>query len=53
VPVVIPSAAQVHDAFGAAAFVRFYYAQLNRSWSLPDDQLLVALSDPACGTCKS
>ena len=52
-PVVVPSAARVHDAFGAAAFVRFYYAQLNRAWSLPDGQLLAPLSDPECGTCKS
>lgn len=29
-PVAVPSAARVHDAFGAAAFVRFYYAELNR-----------------------
>ncbi len=53
VPADVPSPARVHDAFGAAAFVRFYYAQLNRAWSLPNDQLLVPLSDPECGTCKT
>jgi hypothetical protein len=52
-PVAIPSAATVHNAFGAAAFVRFYYGQLNLAWSGPDPTRLTALSDPACGTCRN
>lgn len=52
-PVVVPSAATVHDSFGAAAFVRFYYAQLNRAYSTADAAPLAGLADPACGTCRS
>lgn len=52
-PVAIPSEATVHNAFGAAAFVRFYYAQLNAAWSMPDPGQLGGLSDPACQTCTN
>jgi hypothetical protein len=49
----IPSAARVHNAFGAAAFVRFYYSQLNRAWALPDPHQLDGLNDAACKTCAN
>jgi hypothetical protein len=50
--VAIPSAATVHNAFGAAAFVRFYYAQLNAALRAASADPLTDLSDPECGTCK-
>jgi hypothetical protein len=53
VPVPVPGPARVHNAFGAAAFVRFYYQQLNAAYDTPDPSLLRPLSDPECGTCKS
>ncbi|MFN2538542.1 MAG: DUF6318 family protein [Mycobacteriales bacterium] len=52
VPVVVPPAARVHDAFGAAAFVRFYYAQFNAALHEADASRLTGLSDPECGTCQ-
>jgi hypothetical protein len=51
-PVVIPSAAAAHNAFGAAAFVRFYYEQFNAALNQADVRLLTGLSDPECATCK-
>jgi hypothetical protein len=51
--VAIPAAATVHDAFGAAAFVRFYYEQLNLAFRSADAGPLGKLSDPQCGTCAS
>lgn len=52
-PVVVPSAATVHDSFGAAAFVRFYYAQLNEAWGNGDPDALAGLSSSECGTCAN
>jgi len=51
-PVVVPSAAKAHTPFGAAAFVRFYYGQLNLALQQADQGPLVGLSDAACGTCE-
>jgi hypothetical protein len=33
------------------AFVRYFFAQLNRSWSTADPSLLPPLSEPGCKTC--
>jgi hypothetical protein len=52
-PVVIPSAATVHDAYGAAAFVRFYFAQLNVAFSTADPTAFDGLVEPSCSTCKT
>lgn len=51
--VVVPPAARLQTPVGAVAFVRYYYEQLNVAWSTPNSQVLAALSDPACGTCKN
>jgi hypothetical protein len=51
-PVAVPSDATAHTAFGAARFVRFYYAQFNAALNAADVRPLLGLSDPQCGTCK-
>ncbi len=52
-PVVVPAEAKVHTAFGAVAFVRFYFAQVNRAFTEADPGALTGLSDPECGTCRN
>jgi len=47
----IPAAARAHTPAGAEAFVRYFFAQLNRSWSTADPSLLPPLSEPGCKTC--
>lgn len=52
VPVVVPSAAVPATPQGAAAFVRFFYGELNGAFQDGHDERIRALSDPACGTCN-
>ena len=52
-PVVVPSAAKAHTPFGAAAFVRFYYAQVNEAYGTANPDLLDGLSDSGCSTCAA
>jgi len=49
----IPAAARAHTPAGAEAFVRYFYAQLNRSWMTADPALLPPLSEPGCKTCAA
>ena len=53
VPVVVPSAAVPATPQGAAAFVRFFYGELNGAFQDGHDERIRALSDPACGTCNT
>ena len=52
VPVVVPSAAVPATPQGAAAFVRFFYGELNGAFQDGHDERIRVLSDPACGTCN-
>lgn len=36
---------------GAENFAAFYIQQVNKSWSIPDDDQLTGLSLPSCKTC--
>lgn len=47
----IPAAARAHTPAGAEAFTKYFFAQLNRSWSTADPSLLPPLSEPGCKTC--
>ena len=47
----IPAAARANTAAGAEAFTRYFFEQLNRSWSTADPTLLPPLSEPGCKTC--
>ena len=49
----IPAAARAHTPAGAEAFVRYFYSQLNRSWSTADPTLLPLLSESDCKTCAA
>lgn len=51
-PVVVPSAAVPATPQGAAAFVRFFYGELNGAFQDGHDERIRVLSDPACGTCN-
>jgi hypothetical protein len=51
--VLVPLPAQAGTAFGAAAFVRFYYGQVNAAFSSADPNLLAGLGDPECRTCTN
>ncbi len=51
-PAAVPSAARVKTPQGAAAFVRFYFDQLNVAFSTSDASIIRAYSQPECGTCK-
>lgn len=52
-PVDIPVAARAMTPAGAAAFVRFYYDQLNRAYKELDGSTVESLSDPTCKTCAN
>lgn len=52
-PSPLPAAARVHDAFGAAAFVHFYFAQVSKAYAAGDPHLVDGLADPLCGTCAA
>jgi hypothetical protein len=49
----IPAAARAHTPAGAAAFVRYFYSQLNIAWSKPQTGLISALSAKTCKTCAA
>jgi hypothetical protein len=51
--VAVPVEARQPTPVGAAAFVRFYFAQVSRAFSDADVRALEGLSDPECGTCKN
>src|SRR5665647_2488666 len=47
----IPLAARAHTPAGAAAFTKYFFAQLNVAFGQPKTGLVSALSDPTCKTC--
>jgi len=49
----IPAAARAHTPAGAAAFVRYFYSQLNIAWSKPQAGLISGLSANTCKTCAA
>ena len=49
----IPAAARAHTPAGAAAFVKYFYNQLNLAWGQPRAGLLSPLSLPECKTCRT
>ncbi|MEP7018358.1 MAG: DUF6318 family protein, partial [Actinomycetota bacterium] len=49
----IPAAARAHTPAGAAAFVKYFYDQLNLAWGQPRAGLLAPLSLPECKTCRT
>jgi hypothetical protein len=49
----IPAAARAHTPAGAEAFVRYFYAQVNASWTKPSAGLISALSSPGCKSCAA
>ena len=50
---VIPTPARAHTPQGAAAFVRFYFVQVNKAFTTADPGSLAALSDPECSSCRN
>lgn len=52
-PVVVPSAAVPATPQGAAAFVRFFYGELNGAFQDGNDERIRVLSDHLCATCNN
>ena len=52
-PVVVPSAAVPATPQGAAAFVRFFYGELNGAFQDGHDERIRRLSDRLCATCNN
>lgn len=48
----VPNAAEAETPQGAAAFVRFWYAEITRAWSLRDASIVERLSAPGCLVCQ-
>ena len=51
-PVVVPSAAVPATPQGAAAFVRFFYGELNAAFQDGQGRRIRALSNPICAACN-
>ena len=49
----IPAAARANTPEGAAAFVRYFYGQVNIAWSRPQAGLISSLSAATCKTCAN
>ena len=49
----IPAEAMQQTPEGAVAFVKFYFDQVNRAWTTPDETVLPPLSDEQCNSCKN
>ena len=52
-PVAVPSAAAAATPQGAAAFVRFFYGELNGAFQDGNSKRIRVLSDPGCATCNN
>lgn len=50
-PAAVPSAAQAETPEGAAAFARFFYAEVERAYEEKDPDIVRALSAPDCRAC--
>ena len=51
-PADLPPEARKHTPEGAAAFVKYYLAQINEAWTTPKAGLLPPLSDEGCLSCQ-
>jgi hypothetical protein len=49
---VVPVAAEAETSQGAAAFVRFWYAEITRAWALRDASIVERLCAPSSETCE-
>jgi len=52
VPSASPTGKDAPTPEGAAAFVRFFYAEISRGFAERDPSIVSALSAPTCKTCK-
>ena len=52
-PVDLPGAAREHSPAGAEAFVRFFYAQVNRAWTRPEAGLIPRLCLSTSKSCAA
>ncbi|MBK8756207.1 MAG: hypothetical protein IPM08_03645 [Actinomycetales bacterium] len=52
-PVDLPVAAREHSPAGAEAFVRFFYAQVNRAWTRPEAGLIPRLCLSTSKSCAA
>ena len=50
-PADLPADARKHTPEGAAAFVKYYFEQVNLAWTTPDAGLLPALAEAGCKSC--
>lgn len=48
----VPTEAQAETPEGAAAFARFFYAEVQRAFAEKDPAIVERLSAPSCETCK-
>jgi hypothetical protein len=51
--VATPSGINAPDAFGARAFARYWFAELNRAFASSDAEPIERLSDPGCDSCRN
>lgn len=52
-PLVVPAAAREHTRVGAAAFVRFFFTELDKAYQAGVPFPLDGLADPLCETCQA
>lgn len=51
-PAVVPPSAQAETPQGAAAFARFFYAEVQRAFAQKDPGIVQRLSAPGCEACR-
>jgi hypothetical protein len=49
----MPPAAKAHTKAGAEAFVRAYFAEVNRAWTTPASDGLATYAKPSCKSCAA
>ncbi|WP_207555714.1 DUF6318 family protein [Intrasporangium flavum] len=52
-PAGLPDAAKTKDKAGAEAFAKYFVAQVNRSWRIPDPSPIEALCVPSVPSCDN
>lgn len=52
VPIVVPADARAHTQFGAAAFVRLFFTELDKAYQAGRPFSLDGLAEPNCKTCR-
>ena len=50
-PADLPPEARKHPPEGAAAFVKYYFDQVNEAWTKPDAEILPPLGEEGCKSC--